>query len=114
MSDAVDKAQLLESIDSDLAFLADALQVYNEDCPQLLSQMRSALTRQDNATLEDAAHTLKGLLSNLAAYPAVEAALKLEAMASCGELSGAENAIAVLENESLRVKVALEEMLRQD
>jgi HPt (histidine-containing phosphotransfer) domain-containing protein len=113
MNDALDKAELVERIENDLEFLADALQVYNEDCPQLISQMRDALSHQHSAALGAAAHTLKGLLSNFAAHPAVEAALKLEAMASRHELSGAEQALAVLENESNRVKGALEEMLRQ-
>ena len=113
MSDSLDKAELVERIENDLEFLADALEVYNEDCPQLISQMRDALSHQHSAALGAAAHTLKGLLSNFAAHPAVEAALKLEAMASHHELSGAEQALAVLENESNRVKVALEEMLRQ-
>lgn len=43
--------------------------------------------------LAAAAHTLKGLLSNFAAHPAVEAVLKLEVMANQGELSGAELAL---------------------
>jgi len=113
MGDSLDKAELMKRIENDLEFLADALEVYKEDCPQLISRMHEALSREHSAALGDAVHTMKGLLSNFAAHPAVDAALRLEAMASRHELSGAEEALAVLENESNRVKAALEEMLRQ-
>lgn len=63
--------------------------------------------------LAAAAHTLKGLLSNFAAHPAVEAVLKLEVMANQGELSGAELALAALVHETNRLKDALEGILQQ-
>jgi HPt (histidine-containing phosphotransfer) domain-containing protein len=103
----------MERVENDLDFLADALEVYNEDCPQLISQMRDALSRQDSAALGNGAHTLKGLLSNFAAHSAVEAALKLEAIASQRELSGASQVLATLEHESKRLKDALEKILKE-
>jgi CheY-like chemotaxis protein len=113
MNEVVDKAELMERVENDLDFLADALEVYNEDCPQLISQMRDALSRQDSAALGNGAHTLKGLLSNFAAHSAVEAALKLEAIASQRELSGASQVLATLEHESKRLKDALEKILKE-
>lgn len=111
MSNVIHKAELMERIENDLAFLADTLEVYNESYPQLISQMRQAVSDKDNKDLAGAAHTLKGLFSNFAAYPAIEAALKLQMMAKQGHLSGAEQALDELENESNRLKAALEDML---
>ena len=53
------------------------------------------------------------MLGNLSAHPAVKTARKLEAIASRGKLSGAEQVLAALESESYRVRGALEEMLSQ-
>ncbi len=111
--EVVDKAELMARIENDMDFLACALEVYQVDCPQLIHQTRDALSRRDAAALADAAHTLQGMLSNLSAHPAVETARKLEAIASRGKLSGAEQVLAALESESYRVRGALKEMLSQ-
>ena len=113
MSEILDETELMERIDNDLEFLADALELYNEDYPELISQMRSALSRQDSGALADAAHTFKGLLGNFAAHPAIEVALKLEVMAKQGDLSGAGQALTALENESNRLQEALEAIVQQ-
>lgn len=112
MSDAINKSELMERIENDLEFLADARTAYKEDCPELIAKMREALSRQDSDALADAVHTLKGMFSNFAAHSAVEAAVKLQLLASRGQLSGARMALDALERESQRLEYAFEEILR--
>ena len=113
MSDIFDKDELMERIDNDFEFLAETLEIYKNDYPELISQMRKALSQQDLTALGAGAHTLKGLVSNFAAHAPVEAAAKLEVMAKQGGLSEAEQALASLEHECNRLKDALEELVQQ-
>ena len=113
MSDVLDKVELMERIDNDFEFLAETLEVYKNDYPELISQMRKALSQQDLTGLGAGAHTLKGLVSNFAAHTAIASAAKVEAMANPGELSEAEQALAALERECNRLEHALEELVQQ-
>lgn len=113
MSDVLDRAELMERIDNDLEFLGETFGLYKKDCPELVSQMREALSRQDSGALAAAAHTLKGLVSNFAAHTVVEAARKLEVMAEKSEFSDPGEALAALEHECNRLKDILEGILQQ-
>jgi HPt (histidine-containing phosphotransfer) domain-containing protein len=63
----------------------------------MLETMQSAIRQQDAVRLRQAAHTLKGEVSNFGARAAVEAALRLEMMGRDGELTDADAAYAALE-----------------
>lgn len=113
MNEILDKAALLHRIDHDLEFLAGTLEVYNRDRSELMSQVRGAVSRQDSGALADAAHTLIGLARNFSAKPVLDAALKLETIAESGEFAGAEEALALLEDETTRLRSALQGILHQ-
>jgi HPt (histidine-containing phosphotransfer) domain-containing protein len=112
MSDVIDKAELMDRIDNDLEFLAETVELYQQDCPTLLGGIRSALQSQDSDGVATAAHTLKGLVSNFCARSTVEAALKLEMMGKHNDLDGGAEALAALERETQRLQEALEELLQ--
>ena len=113
VSDVLNQAALMDRIDHDIEFLADAAELYNKDRSKLISQMRKALSKHDTGALANAAHTLSGLACSFSAQPVVYAALKLEQLAEKDELHGAEEALAALEDETNRLQTALQAILHQ-
>lgn len=112
MDDILDKAALLARVDHDVEFLAETVEMFDQDAPRLLAEIRQAVARQDGAALARAAHTFKGMVANFCAQAATEAALKLEMMGESGDLAGAQESLHALEEESGRLKSALEELLQ--
>ena len=112
MSDIFDKEALLDRIDNDMEFLAETVEMLEEDGPDLLGQMRSAVDASDCEALAVAAHTYKGMVANFCADSTAEAALQLETMGKGGDLAGAAEALAVLEDRSRQLATALQELLQ--
>ena len=112
MDDVLDKAELLERIDEDMEFLAETVEMFNEDSPQILSEIRDAVARQDGTALAASAHTFKGMAANFSAIAAVDAALTLEMMGRNSDLTGTAGVLETLEKEAERLKSALTELLK--
>ena len=84
-----------------------------QDCPQQLSAIREAVTRDDSKMVERAAHKLKGSLGIFGAKEGFEAALRLEMMAGESDLTRAEETLGVLEEALKRLTPVLEGMAGQ-
>jgi PAS domain S-box-containing protein len=106
-SEVLDEALLMSRVDGDLELLKDLVDLFLEDCPRLLDEIRVALDQKDAGTAERSAHSLKGSTGNLAAKLASEAALKLESVARAGDWVRAEDALRELESQLGRLKSAL-------
>ncbi len=94
-------------------FLEEIAVLFAEDCPRLLTDIRSAIATGDSGALECAAHTLKGCVANFGAEPAREAAFRLEMLGRSGDLRPAPEVCAVLEREVERFTAALLALARQ-
>ena len=105
--EVLDDALLLSRVDRDPQLLRDLVDLFLEECPRLVDEIRVALQRKDAKAVERGAHSLKGCTSNLAAKMASEAALKLERLARAGELVRAESVLPELECQLVRLKPAL-------
>ncbi len=103
---------MLERIDEDMEFLAETVEMFNEDGPQLLSEIRDAVARQDGTALATSAHTFKGMAASFSAIAAVDAARALEMMGTNSDFTGAREALSRLENEADRLKSDLTELLK--
>jgi HPt (histidine-containing phosphotransfer) domain-containing protein len=112
MSNIIDREALLDRVDNDMEFLAETVEMLEEDGPDLLAQIRDAIEANDSEALSVAAHTYKGMVANFCADSTVEAALKLEMMGKDGELTGASEALAVLEGLARQLATALQELLQ--
>ena len=77
-------------MDNDPQLLRDLVDLFLDECPRLVDEIRVALERKDAKAVQRGAHSLKGSTSNLAAKMASEAALKLERLAHAGDLADAE------------------------
>jgi len=79
----------LANLDGDRAILAEVVAALIETAPASIAALRTAVDARDASGLADAAHALKGAVSNVAAAPAVAEAAELEARARAGDLAGA-------------------------
>lgn len=79
-----DLKELMDRLDGDQEFLRELLVIFQQDARMNLEKSRTALERNDLTGLSRAAHTLKGMLRNLAMGSAAETAAALEKAASAG------------------------------
>jgi HPt (histidine-containing phosphotransfer) domain-containing protein len=112
-SDVLDLAEMLTHVDGDRQLLKEIVELFLEDCPKQLSDIRQAITQGDSAALMRTAHTLKGSVGNFAAKAAVDLALQLEMMGRQGNLAGAQEACSTLEKEIEHLKLALEALTKE-
>ena len=95
--DLFDWAELMERMDDDLELLQRMLVLFRRDYPALLDDARQAIAAGDVRALHDAIHTLKGMLGNLSAHPAVQIAQKLEGINPRENAQEAEETFQALE-----------------
>jgi PAS domain S-box-containing protein len=103
----LDEALLMSRVDNDPQLLRDLVDLFMEDCPRTVDEIRAALDRKDAKAIERGAHSLKGCTGNLAAQMASEAAFNLERLARAGDLVDAESVLQELECQLERLKPAL-------
>jgi len=110
---ALDKAEVLSRVDGDIELLRELSGIFVAEYPKLLSKVREAMTEGNGEALAKASHTIKGMLANLGARSAAEAALRLEKLPAGNEPSDADEAYAVLEKEIERFSHALAALLEE-
>src|SRR5258708_19562927 len=97
-----DHAELLARVDNDRELLHDLLTIFKEEFPRHLKALREAVESGDGKLVTVAAHTLKGMLLNLAAGRAAAAVGRLEQLGRSGETAGFLNAPAAFERAAPR------------
>ena len=105
---AFDLTAALERIDGDAELFAEMVELFLEDCPQLLAEIDEALADGDGDKLIRAAHTLKGAVANFEAAEVVEAARSVETAGRAGNLAEAQESFAHLRLAASRLAPALE------
>ena len=105
--DVIDMDEVIERVDGDVELLSEMVELFLDDCPRLLSQIRESIAHHDNKLLERNAHIIKGAVGNFSAAPAFEAAYRLEEMGRDGDISHAEEAYTTLEGELERLEPTL-------
>jgi signal transduction histidine kinase/HPt (histidine-containing phosphotransfer) domain-containing protein len=104
----LDWAAALKRIAGYEELLRQLAHVFLKEAGTWMSELRQAVTQQDTAKVRLLAHTVKGSAATFAAKATVEAALRLEVMGRDGNLGGAEEAYAELEQELGRLLPALQ------
>ncbi len=102
-SEVIDRASLLERVEGDQELLAEMINLFVDDAPNLLAAMREAMQKGDMLALERSAHSLKGAASNLSAQPATAAALQLEKDAKEANAESAKASLVAVEKEMDRL-----------
>ena len=96
-NEQLDRVSLLERVEGDRELLADIIQIFLADAPQLLNAMRKALEQGDMILLERSAHSMKGAAGNMSASTTVEAASQLEQSAKKGDAELSKTNLIALE-----------------
>lgn len=84
--------------------------MFLEDCPKLMSEIRTAVTKHDGPSLKLAAHTLKGSAGVFKVQPAFDAALRMEHIAKEEDWDHSEEAWSVVSHEMARLSASLTEI----
>lgn len=84
-----DWSPALTFFEGDKELLADVLEAFLEECPELMQKMDGAIERADTATLQRAAHIMAGALRIFGIEPAIDSAAQLEEMGRSKQLSRA-------------------------
>jgi PAS domain S-box-containing protein len=106
--DVFDLPKALGLVGGDRVLLKELADIFVEDIPDSVMQIREGITRGEARTVELVAHRLKGSVANLAAKRAFEAAYGLELMGKEAALADAEGAVSRLETELEALKSTME------
>ncbi len=104
----IDQTELLARVENDRELIRDLLLIFKEEFPGHLQALRDAVDSTDGERVAAEAHTLKGMLSNLAAHPAAVAAARLEQLGRNREVSEFRGAYASFENISKELLLHLD------
>jgi HPt (histidine-containing phosphotransfer) domain-containing protein len=83
----LDLQELLARTENDRELMRELLSIFKEEFPQRFQALRDAVASLDATQVVMEAHALKGMLSNLAAGAAAEAAAELERLGRHKETS---------------------------
>jgi HPt (histidine-containing phosphotransfer) domain-containing protein len=86
---AVDLPRFMTIVDGDKGLMEELAQIFLEDCPGQMTELRHAIDRGDTVQLERTAHSLKGSLGTIAASRARALAHELERMGHSADLEKA-------------------------
>jgi HPt (histidine-containing phosphotransfer) domain-containing protein len=99
---------LKESMGAD--FIGELVQAYFEETPQLLSNLRQALEKQNCEEFRRAAHSIKSTSNSFGALDLGAGARELEMMGRDANLEGAAPKVEALEKEYVVVQERLKEL----
>ncbi len=85
-----DKSDALKMLEDDEEFLKELAEIFINDAPEQMSEIKEAVISRNNEALEKSAHKLKGAVANFGRNTTTDTAFKLERMAKENKLDGAE------------------------
>ncbi len=94
-----DKQAFLESYGENQAIIHELIEMYNNDVPAMLENVKQAIDQRDSKMLDEQAHALKGAVGVFEAKRAHAAAYVLERMGKENTLEGSTAALEKLEFE---------------
>ena len=106
-------ATLLDGLGGDASLLAHLIDVFLTDYPRLFARIRRAISAQRLDGFQQAAHALKGSISNFGNTDAYQAACDLDAKGKTGSLRGAGKAFAQLKTEMIPFTQSLKDLREQ-
>ena len=99
----VDLECALNWVDGDRELLAELVDIFVQDCPARLEELRESIAAGDARRAHRVAHGLKGSVTGFGAESARNLAQQIELMAKDGNLAEAADALSALEKELARV-----------
>src|SRR5262249_44396625 len=99
MEPALNIPELLNRVDNDKELLRELLLIFKDDSPLHINALREATGKGDLKAVTISAHTMRGMLANLAADRAAAAATRLEQVGRDGDATGVRAALGEFEQE---------------
>jgi len=93
----IDREVALARVGGDVQLLKEIAQLFLEDYPRVLQELREAMAQGDAKGVERTAHGIKGSVSNFGASDAVEAARIVEALGRAERLEEVSQVVHTLE-----------------
>ncbi len=106
-NDVFDRSGLLERVGANAKLALEVLRLFQTEAEQKMEDLRGAIADRDLGRLYRGAHAIKGMLANLSAVRASEAAHRLETLSQDEQLAAAEEAYAKLVIEMDRLLPAI-------
>lgn len=103
VADAFDLDEMLAEIPGGFEMAVDLASLFLTECPAMLRQIREGLHDDNPRLVRRGAHTLKSSAGIFCAHAMVDAAWRLERLASEGDTAALREPYATLERESARV-----------
>jgi two-component system, sensor histidine kinase and response regulator len=109
----IEEAQILARFDGDIELTRELAEMFINECPRHLTDIRAAISDGNAKALEHSAHTLKGSVGNFSTTGAHESALKLEMLGKSGSVTGAPEILKVLEEQLAKFNQLLSGMTKE-
>ena len=101
----------LRRLDGNHKLLADIIEIFNEDTPGIVRDLKQKLKNGDSPEVVKLAHALKGLFANFTKKGCFIAAQKIERAARSGDLQDAHTVLPELEQLYRQLACELNEYL---
>jgi HPt (histidine-containing phosphotransfer) domain-containing protein len=98
-SSIIDLGALTKRVGGDLELISEIVHIFLDRYSETILKVRNAIVLQNPKLLERAAHSLRGDLISFHAKRAAEAALELERLGRCGDMTSTAAIFARLELE---------------
>jgi PAS domain S-box-containing protein len=110
--EVIDAEALIENSLGDMDLVREVVGLFLENYQEAIEALRGAIAMGDCESVNEAAHKLKGSLGGVQAGAAWRVAFRLEEMGRGGDLTAALAAIEELDYEIRRLRLALDDLLR--
>lgn len=107
----LDTSAALARVGGDEELLKEIAEIFLDEYPAALVEVRRAAESGDANALQHAAHSLKGSIANFGAKTAYDAALRLEKMGRSGEFESTAEALLALDEALDRLKPELRRLI---
>jgi two-component system, sensor histidine kinase and response regulator len=109
----LDKVTLMKSFENDHSLFKELVDIFVNDYPQMLNNLRKSLKATDAKTFSRTAHSLKGMLRNFQAEAVADTAFDLEKRGKQGALDGTDRIIDNLAGQLDEVAQKLQQLVRE-
>jgi HPt (histidine-containing phosphotransfer) domain-containing protein len=103
----------LSHVDGDMQLLAELAELFLQDYPRLLEEIRESIPKADFSVLERGAHTLKGRLAFFGIRRIRDLASNLEDMGRTGDQSHSMQALKTIEIEMEKILPEFDALARE-
>jgi HPt (histidine-containing phosphotransfer) domain-containing protein len=94
--EAFDPSAMLARLNATIGFFAELVEVFLDEYPPLVQEMRSAIAEKDATRLKYAAHALAGSIGNFTDAPPYDIARQMESMAENSSWEDSQNTLQAL------------------